>query len=102
MNHSLSNLIEWYCAQCDGLWEHSYGISITTIDNPGFRVAIDLRGTKLEDASYQSVSWESGADGDGEWYECFMGDEKKWNGACSPKMLERVLELFIEWSKSHG
>lgn len=41
-------LQEWYSQQCDGDWEHENGIKIETIDNPGWSVTIDLRGTVLE------------------------------------------------------
>lgn len=98
MNSSLGYLIEWYCAQCNGDWEHYHGIRIKTIDNPGFLVEVDLRGTKLEDVTYQSTEWESGANCDEEWFNCYKSDEKVWIGACSPRLLERILKLFIEWS----
>jgi hypothetical protein len=32
---ALSRLQAWYFAQCDGEWEHSYGIHIENCDNPG-------------------------------------------------------------------
>ena len=102
MERSLKNLIDWYCVQCDGAWEHAHGIRIRTIDNPGFIVEVDLRGTKLEDVGYESVGWESGANCDEDWLNCYKSDEKKWIGACSPKLLERVLDIFIEWSLRHS
>lgn len=48
MKSALKRLAEWYHAQCDDLWEHRWGISITTIDNPGFALKIELTGTQLE------------------------------------------------------
>jgi hypothetical protein len=30
-----SLLEAWYASRCDGEWEHGYGISIETLDNPG-------------------------------------------------------------------
>jgi len=37
---SLANVMEriqdWYRRQCDGDWEHSYGVKIETLDNPGW------------------------------------------------------------------
>jgi hypothetical protein len=41
----------WYQSQCDGDWEHEYGVSISNIDNPGWRIKIDLEGTILESIS---------------------------------------------------
>jgi hypothetical protein len=28
-------LMRWYAAHCDGEWEHTYGVVIDTLDNPG-------------------------------------------------------------------
>lgn len=50
--NDLTNIINWlqtwYFQQCDGDWEHEYGIKIYTIDNPGWAVKIDLNGTRWE------------------------------------------------------
>jgi len=43
----------WYAAQCNGDWEHQYGISIDTLDNPGWCVTIDLTRTSLENVVFQ-------------------------------------------------
>lgn len=32
----LGRLERWYAAQCNGDWEHTYGITIETLDNPGW------------------------------------------------------------------
>lgn len=44
----LSELQKWYMSQCNGEWEHSYFVSIGTLDNPGWKLEIDLRHTNLE------------------------------------------------------
>src|SRR5262249_14404082 len=43
----------WYATQCNGEWEHGYGLEIETIDNPGWSVKIDLNGTSLTDRHYE-------------------------------------------------
>lgn len=40
-------LQDWYIQNCDGDWEHCYGIKIETLDNPGWCIDIDLIGTNL-------------------------------------------------------
>lgn len=35
-------LQNWYSSNCDGDWEHDYGITIETIDNPGWNIKIDV------------------------------------------------------------
>lgn len=41
-------LSSWYRKECNGDWEHTYGISIQTLDNPGWSVRIDLLDTSFE------------------------------------------------------
>jgi hypothetical protein len=40
--------MEWYTKQCNGDWEHSYGIRIDTIDNPGWSLTLG-RGVESAD-----------------------------------------------------
>ncbi|WP_407667455.1 Imm53 family immunity protein [Myxococcus dinghuensis] len=47
-------LATWFRNQCNGNWEHTRGISITTIDNPGWLVTVDLQGTTVESRSWAS------------------------------------------------
>jgi hypothetical protein len=41
-------LQRWYANECNGDWEHSFGITIETLDNPGWLVKIDLMETEWE------------------------------------------------------
>ncbi len=41
-------LQSWYANHCDGVWEHTSGVRIDTIDNPGWSLKVDLIGTELE------------------------------------------------------
>jgi hypothetical protein len=38
----------WYAEQCDGDWEHDESVSIGTLDNPGWRLRVNLAGTAAE------------------------------------------------------
>jgi hypothetical protein len=49
----LAELQRWYLDQCDGDWEHAYGITIDTLDNPGWSLRIDLTETPLSDREYR-------------------------------------------------
>jgi hypothetical protein len=35
-------LQRWFSSRCDGQWEHEKGVGIETVDNPGWRVIIDI------------------------------------------------------------
>jgi len=49
----LTRLQNWYLTNCNGDWEHSYGISIGTLANPGWTVKVDLTDTCLQNLSYE-------------------------------------------------
>jgi len=42
-------LQQWYLQQCDGDWEHGYGLHIGTLDNPGWTVDVNLAGTRYSE-----------------------------------------------------
>ena len=33
---SLNWLMQWYLGECNNDWEHTYGVEIGTLDNPGW------------------------------------------------------------------
>ena len=49
---TLTWLQAWYAAQCDGDWEHGNGVSIDTLDNPGWLLRVDLEGTCAADRTF--------------------------------------------------
>ncbi|QDT01256.1 immunity 53 family protein [Adhaeretor mobilis] len=92
-----ADINDWYSAQCDGDWEHSYGVVIETLDNPGWWVKIDLRDTILEAAPYADYSIGDGDD-DASWIQC-KRDRMQWHGMGDPNRLEEILKRFLEWAK---
>ena len=87
---SLSWLQSWYLAQANGDWEHQHGISITTIDNPGWRVAIELRGTPFVNKSFGRIVTESS---ETDWTHCWIQGDV-FNIACGPLNLTKALAIF--------
>jgi len=88
-------LQKWYSAQCNGEWEHDLGIRIETLDNPGWLVTIDLKGTFLESVSFRKVEINN----EREWIECKIEDTK-FCGAGGPHMLCKIIEIFKHWADS--
>jgi Immunity protein 53 len=81
----------WYVAQCDGDWEHQYGVSIDTLDNPGWCVTIDLSGTGLENIGFQTYNENKG---EGDWIFCEVSGDK-FIGRGDPGKLQTILEIFV-------
>lgn len=57
-----ARLAAWFAKQCNGDWEHSHGIKISTTDNPGWMVEISLTGTNclawMGSGKRDGMSWE--------------------------------------------
>ncbi len=101
---TLARLQSWYADQCNGEWEHSSGISIESVDNPGWWVKINLLGTPLQGHSFIEVS--EGVDAQrfaisARWLSCHIA-EGTWHGAGDETQLERILTTFLSWVESDG
>ena len=84
----LAQLQEWYSAQCDGEWEHSFGVRIDTLDNPGWSVEIDLPISISESMDFKVER------GDSDWMHCFIKDSK-FHGHGDPSKLESIITYFL-------
>jgi hypothetical protein len=89
-------LQKWYQAHCDGDWEHSSGIRLETLDNPGWSLTVDLQDTELESKKFQKVKIERSKDN---WIFCNV-KENKFDGACGIGNLPEVLKLFRDWAEN--
>ena len=74
MTDELSWLQQWYSEQCDGEWEHGFGVTIETIDNPGWSVKISVEGTELASAQFEPVKT---AVSETDWIQCRVAERKK-------------------------
>lgn len=90
--NSLEWLQTWYLAQCDGDWEHDYGITIKTLDNPGWSVMIELKGT---DYSLPDKKWKQIETTEQDWYG-YKVENDVFDAAGDPSKLEFLLQLFRE------
>jgi len=86
----------WYKNNCDGNWEHSYGIKIETLDNPGWHVEIDLNNTKCADKNFREINIDNG---DNDWIVCEVSGNK-FSGGGDPEKLETILRIFLDFSEN--
>jgi len=99
---ALAEIQRWYYAQSDGDWEHQYGVKIDTLDNPGWRIVIDLAYTDMEDVSLEEVQHnEIGQrhEDNLDWFICRKVDGK-FEGLGGPEQLEPILRVFLNWVHS--
>lgn len=91
---ALAALQQWYLARCDEDWEHSYGVSIDTLDNPGWSIKVDLADTDLAEQSYEGVETHRSED---DWVVS-LRDGLQWQAFCGPLNLEEALCRFLDWA----
>ena len=88
-------LQKWYKSQCDKDWEHEYGITIETVDNPGWYIIINLTGTECEGCSFSSVRLEKD---ETNWFFCLLRNNN-FEASCGVCNLAEVLQIFREWTE---
>ena len=93
----LVELQKWFHSNCDGDWEHSCGVKMETLDNPGWRVTIDLLGTPLQDIPFVEIS---DLDHVTDWMRCWV-ENCKFEAAGGTSKLEEMLSEFLKWASHH-
>lgn len=86
------NLIElqkWYKSKCNGIWEHEYGLTIDTLDNPGWEVQLSGESGKK---TLEIIIENS----DEDWF-CIKADESKFYGYGGIDNLDIILEYASLW-----
>ena len=97
-NRGFSGLEQWYKSRCNGDWEHQYGIKIDTLDNPGWMVEIDLRGTQAED---RTLDWTKISRSEDDWIH-YRVEKSQFMLACGPLNLSEAAGIFLEWFEQSG
>ena len=94
MDSNLIHWIEkWYKGNCNGDWEHSYGITIETLDNPGWDLTIDLTGTPFENIKMEYLLTERN---ENDWYGIKV-ENAKFVASGDPLKLEFLIRKFQEF-----
>lgn len=95
--NAITALQAWYARQCDGEWEHGYGIRLQTLDNPGWTITVSLHGTPMEheDMTARLLNYQHDTD----WI-IIQKEGASLKGACGALQLEAMLSLVCEWLHS--
>ena len=101
---AIKDLEEWYFSQCNEDWEHTYGVEIGTLDNPGWQLKIDLNETNLEGTGYQEYSYgvDDEAETSGNDWLITKVDNHKFVGYGGPQKLDELIRLFLSWARSNA
>jgi hypothetical protein len=92
------NVVEWLqfwlTKLANGDWEHGHGIRISSLDNPGWCIEIDLSDTGLEKKSFEMIKFDHG---ESDWMTCrVVGEQFQAYG--DARKLEIILKIFANWA----
>lgn len=86
-------LQSWYRSKLDGDWEHQNGIRISTIDNPGWRLTVDIWDTELGERSFDRREEERGKH---DWVSAWV-EHGKFEACGGPDSLPEMISIFRDW-----
>ena len=89
-------LQQWYASQCNGDWEHSYGVKIDTLDNPGWILTVDLDETEL---SGLTIERDRADRSETDWAQHEVS-KNKFIACGGPFNLEELIRRFLAVSAS--
>jgi len=93
----LLKLIEnWFLSQCDGGWEHSYGIKIESLDNPGWSIVIDIAETVLQGIT---IPYKLVEKSENDWFGIKI-EKDVFEAVGDPNKLEFLLFKFKDIAQS--
>ncbi|NJA06626.1 immunity 53 family protein [Methylomonas sp. UP202] len=95
-NDLINSLERWYLSMCNDDWEHTYGIFISNIDNPGWCLKVELSGTNLEEVYFEDLMLQREDEND--WIICKV-ENGTFIGYGGPKNLKELINTFLVWSE---
>lgn len=100
---SINELEKWYLSQCNEDWEHTYGIEVGTLDNPGWFLKVDLAETDIETKEYTEFSYGIADDAEtsGNNWLITKLEDGKFIGYGGPQKLEELIKIFLTWAHSN-
>lgn len=93
MESTLKRIQNWYKLNCNGDWEHNYGMKISNLDNPGWNIEFDLQDTALENLDYKNVHQNPNNEFD--WY-FISSSENTLEASCGIDNLEQTIKIFLD------
>lgn len=89
-------------SQCDDDWDHSYGVKIDTLDNPGWSLKIDLTDTPLQGEAFERLTHGEPSDNLEEWHRkgswwVASVQGNAFEASCGPLDLSAAIGVFRQW-----
>lgn len=90
----IQQLANWFESHCNGDWEHSYGVTIESLDNPGWAMHIDLTDTELSGVEFLPLKRERSKD---DWIHCRV-EGMVFHGYGGVHNLDELITSFLDWA----
>jgi len=91
----LDALQAWFVAHCDGNWEQEYGVTIGTIEDPGWELRVDVVGTRLAGSDLARQRLARAPD---DWIETWC-DGYTFYAAGGPNSLDELVASFVSFAE---
>jgi hypothetical protein len=95
VGEDLGPLQAWYAAQCNGEWERQYGVTVSTLEEAGWQLRVDLVGTRLEGAE---LARDLTVRAEGDWLEVWS-DGFTFNANGGAANLSELLAEFVGFAE---
>ena len=87
----ISRLEGWYVSQCNGTWEHGAGVSLQTLDNPGWSLAVDIAETEWANRPFSRMRIDRS---EHNWLQCWL-ENGRFHAVGGPLNLREMIETFL-------
>ena len=87
-------LAAWVADHCNDDWEHSYGVKIETLDNPGWALHIDLADTALLKKQFTPLKSDRA---DNDWIDCRV-ENAVFHGYGGLQNIDELIAIFLSWA----
>lgn len=87
---------DWVAKNCNGDWEHNQNFTITTIDNPGWSITVNLVDTDLEEKHFTTIDYDKS---ETDWYYCRVKNGR-FEADGGIRNLVDMIHVFINWAES--
>jgi hypothetical protein len=90
----MAKLCAWYERQCVDEWHEDHGVNISTLDNPGWSLKVDLGRTNLEGREFSEIKRETS---EHDWLVARKRGHV-FEAAGGPMNLPELVDVFLSWA----
>lgn len=98
-SNTLERLQQWYASMCNDDWEHTYGVFISNIDNPGWSLKVELKDTYLHDVEFKELKIQRTDEND--WILCKV-EKGNFQGYGGPFNLGELIGVFLNRAEDNA